>query len=121
MPQLLSFVCAELNMPYEAVYTELASHLEMDLEATVKRFAPDDAVSRVRYHRRQAARRGVQQQLADLLGLDSAPVFAACSEEGARILLDALMARRPQPTLTIETRLAEEPAMISELEDLMAR
>jgi uncharacterized protein (DUF2342 family) len=118
MPQLLSFVCAELNQPYEAVYTELAQFLEIDIESAVKRFAPDDAVARVRYHRRQLSRRGVQQQLADLLGIDSAPVFAAVSDEGARILLDALQAKK---TLTLTTRVADEPELLSELEDAMAR
>lgn len=121
MPQLLSFICAELNTPYEAVYAELAGHLELDLEATVKRFAPDDAVARVRYHRRQATRRSVQTQLAELLGIDAAPVFAACSDDGARILLDALLAAR-SPVLNITTRMAEpEDRLLSELEDAMAR
>jgi hypothetical protein len=122
MAHLLSFICAELNSPYEEVYAELANHLEMDLEATVKRFAPDDAVARVRYHRRQASRRGVQNQLAELLGIDAAPVFAACSEEGARILLDALKAKS-NPALTLTTRVAspEDVQLLDELQDAMAR
>ena len=118
MPQLLSFVCAELNQPYEAVYTELARFLEMDIESAVKRFPPDDAVARVRYHRRQTVRRGVQQELAELLGIEAAPVFAAVSDEGARILLDALQAKK---TLEITTHVVEAPELISELEDAMAR
>lgn len=120
MPQLLSFTCAELNAPYERVYEELAARLELDVETTVKRFAPDDAVARVRYHRRQETRRGVQQQLAELLDLDAATVFAACSEEGARLLMDALVAKR-RPTLTLTTRPAQEVELLGELEDLMAR
>jgi hypothetical protein len=122
MAQLLSFICAELNTPYEEVYAELASHLEMDLEATVKRFAPDDAVARVRYHRRQASRRSVQSQLAELLGIDAEPVFAACSEEGARILLDALGGAPAPHTLTITTSAAMPTVrLLDELEDAMAR
>lgn len=94
MSRFMSFVCPDLNTTYEAIYLELAVHLELDLEETVARFAPDDAVARVRYFRRQASRRGVQQQLADRLGIDAGPVFAACTEEGARILLEALQARQ---------------------------
>lgn len=115
MAQLLSFVCAELNQPYEAVYSELARFLELDIESAVKRFAPDDAVARVRYHRRQQLRRGVQQELAELLGIDAAPVFAAVSDEGARILLDALQARKGS------RHVLGEPELISELEDAIAR
>jgi hypothetical protein len=94
MPQFLTFVCPELDTTYEAVYHELAQYLEMNVDETLMRFAPDDAVARVRYHRRQHQRRHVQLDLAEELGISSADVFAAVSDEGARILLAALQAKR---------------------------
>ena len=121
MAQLLSFVCAELNAPYEQVYAELAAHLDLDIESTIKKFAPDDAVARVRYHRRQASRRSTQLQLAELLGVDAEVVFQAVTEEGAKILMDAMTGPR-KPVVTITTRPALAPAeLIDEMEDLMAR
>ena len=123
MPQLLSFTCPELNQPYEAVYTELAVYLELDLETTVKRFAPDDAVARVRYFRRQNSRRTMQPQLAELLGVDAEVVFQAVTEEGARLLYEGMTGPRKQvaPTLDITTRVARPDELIDELVDLMAR
>ena len=112
----LTFVCTELGATYEAVYQELADYLEMDLEEAALRFAPDAAAARVRYHRRQARRRGVQAELAEALGIDAAAVFAACGEEGARILLEAL---RAKAAWTLTTHGA--PRLLDELEDAMAR
>jgi hypothetical protein len=121
MPKLLTFICPELDLSYEAVYQELASCLEIDLETAVERFAPDDAAARVRYHRRQTRRRSVQAELAEALGIDPAAVFAACGEEGARILLEAL---RAKPRWSIATTRADAPAavpLLDEIEDAMAR
>jgi hypothetical protein len=94
MTKLMTFVCPELDVTYDEVYRELAQHLEMPLEDTVKRFTPDDALARLKYHRRQASRRAVFQELATEMGLDATTVFAAVSADGARILLDALRAKR---------------------------
>lgn len=94
MRKLLSFICPELDVTYEEVYKELAQWLEITFEEAVVGFGPDDAVSRLRYHRREAGRRAVFQELADALGVDATTTFAACSPEGARILLDAINARR---------------------------
>jgi hypothetical protein len=119
MNRMFSFVCAELDQSYEAVYTELAAYLELDLQEAALRFAPDDAVARVRYFRRQATRRSRQVELAEELGIDAEAVFAACGEEGARILLEAVRARR---TVTITTCVAAAPTeLIDPLTDLMAR
>ena len=95
MQKLMTFVHPELDQTYDQVYGELAQMLEMPFEETVKRFTPDDAVARLKYHRRQAARRAVFQELADELGVEASTVFAACSADGARILLDAVRAKRP--------------------------
>ena len=96
MSKLMTFVCPELDMTYEAVYGELALHLEQPVEDTRREFAPDDAVANLKYHRRQAARRMVFSDLAAELGVEVFTVFAACSDvDGARLLLDALRAKRP--------------------------
>ncbi|MDB5099266.1 MAG: hypothetical protein JWM80_3687 [Cyanobacteria bacterium RYN_339] len=116
MNRMFSFRCAELGMSYEDVYMELAGYLELELTEAAVRFAPDDAVARVRYFRRQATRRGQQLALAQELGIDAGAVFSACGEEGARILLAAL---RAKPRLTITTRAAEQ--LIDPLTDAMAR
>ncbi|HEY9724680.1 MAG TPA: hypothetical protein V6D47_21945 [Oscillatoriaceae cyanobacterium] len=94
MLKLMSFVCPELDVTYDEVYTELAQALELTFEEASKRFSPDDAVARLKYHRRQAGRRAVFQELADELGVDATTVFAACSVDGAKILLDAVRAKR---------------------------
>ncbi|MEB3223763.1 MAG: hypothetical protein VKS61_16940 [Candidatus Sericytochromatia bacterium] len=89
----MTFVCPELDMTYEAVYHELASYLEIDVEEAGCRFAPDDAVARVRYHRRQRQRQHIQRDLADILAIPLEDVYAAVTEEGARLLLESLRAR----------------------------
>ena len=102
MPTMLSFTCPELAMTYEAIYAELAGYLEITPHQAASGFAPDDAVARVRYHRRQAGRRGVQSELARALGIDEGVVYAAVGEEGARLLLEAMQA----PRWSITTRRA---------------
>ena len=94
MRNMMTFVCPEIDTTYDEAYRELAQHLEMSVEETVERFQPDDAVARLRYHRRQAKRRAVFQELATELGVDVTTVFAACSAEGAQIRLAALDAKR---------------------------
>lgn len=94
MRNMLTFVCPEFDVTYEAVYRELSLHLEMPVDETINRFSPDDAVARLKYHRRQARRREVFQELANELGVDATTVFAACTADGAMILLDALRAKR---------------------------
>lgn len=120
MPRLMTFTCPELDVPYEAVYQELAAYLEIDVEEAVRRFLPDDAVARVRYHRRQRARRTVQQDLAEALGVDPAAVYAACGDDGARILLDALRAKAAGATWELSVTAAKTP-LIDELEDRICR
>jgi hypothetical protein len=93
MRNMMNFVCPEFDVTYEAVYRELSLHLEMPADQTVKRFSPDDAVAGLKYHRRQARRREVFQDLANELGVDATTVFSACSVDGATILLDALRAK----------------------------
>ena len=121
MPRFMTFVCPELDTSYEAVYQELAGYLEMDVEAAARRFAPDDAVARVRYHRRQTKRRNVQLDLAEMLGVDPAAVYAAVTDEGARILMDALRAKELGGTWEMTVTPAETPALIGEIEDMMCR
>lgn len=94
MRNMMTFVCPELDETYDAIYRELALHLEMPVQETLDRFPPDDAVARLRYHRRQAKRRGVFSELAAELGVDPTTVFAACTAEGAQMLLDAIHERR---------------------------
>jgi hypothetical protein len=94
MRKILTFVCPELDLTYEDIYRELSLHLEMPGEEVIKTFSPDDAVSRLKYHRREASRRGVFQELALAMGVPVSTVFAACSADGARMLLDAMEAKR---------------------------
>ncbi|MEB3285793.1 MAG: hypothetical protein VKN33_10950 [Candidatus Sericytochromatia bacterium] len=94
MRNILTFVCPELDTTYDAAYKELAQYLELSIEEAMNRFAPDDAIARLRYHRRQARRRAVFQELATELGVDATTVFSACSADGAQILLDALQSKR---------------------------
>lgn len=122
MPRFMTFVCPELDTPYEAVYQELASYLEIDVEEAARRFPPDDAVARVRYHRRQRQRQTVQLDLAETLGVDPAAVYAAVSDEGARILLDALRAKEVGAGWQISVVAAEAPSpLIDEIEDMICR
>ncbi len=111
---MLTFTHIDMN----PVYDELAAFLEMDVEAIAARFSPEEAEARVRYHRRQASRRSVQAELAEAMGIQAEAVFAACGEEGARILLEAL---RAKPRLMITTHPAAPTSLISEIEDAMAR
>lgn len=94
MRNMMTFVCPELDVTYDAVYRELALHLELPVADVIERFAPDDATASLRYHRRQAQRRAVFQDLATELGVSATTVFAACSADGATILLEALRARQ---------------------------
>ncbi|MEB3196995.1 MAG: hypothetical protein VKP62_07295 [Candidatus Sericytochromatia bacterium] len=100
MRNMLSFVCPELDTTYQDAYRELAQHLEMSIDETMERFAPDDAVAGLRYHRRQARRRAVFQELATELGVDATTVFAACSADGAQILLDAIREKQSSVALS---------------------
>ncbi len=123
MPRFMTFVCPELDTTYEAVYQELASYLEIDVEAAARRFLPDDAVARVRYHRRQRQRQTVQLDLAEALGVDPAAVYAAVSDEGARILLDALRAKETGGGWQVSVVVAAEAPspLIDEIEDMICR
>ena len=94
MRQMLTFTCPELDATYDEVYRELALHLELPIGEAIATFAPDDAVARLRYHRRQARRRGVFEELARELGVEETTVYTACSADGAAILLDALREKR---------------------------
>jgi hypothetical protein len=94
MRNMLTFTCPELDCTYEAVYRELALHLELGVQETIDSFQPDDAVARLKYHRRQARRREVFQELANELGIDATTVFAACNVDGAQLLLEAVRERR---------------------------
>lgn len=93
MRNMMTFVCPELDLTYAEIYAELAQALEMTPEEVLE-LSPDDAVARLRYHRRQASRRAVFTELAEMLGVDTMTVFSAVSAEGARILLDAVRERR---------------------------
>jgi thymidine kinase len=117
MPQFLTFVCPELDTTYEAVYHELAGYLEMDVDDALVRFAPDDAVARVRYHRRQQQRRHIQVDLAEFLGISVEDVFSAVSDDGARILLTALQARRSAGAGWEITVRPAEPALVPAMLD----
>ena len=99
MKKFLSFVCPELDATYDAVYRELALHVDQSVEATLADFAPDEAVVLLKYHRRQARRRQVAHELALELGVDAGVVFAATNPDGAQVLLDALRLRRPEGVL----------------------
>ena len=94
MRQLLTFVCAELDVTYDQAYRELALHLDLPVAETIKRFAPDDAVASLKYHRREARRRGVFHELAVELGVDPTVVFTAVNPDGAGVLLEALREKR---------------------------
>ena len=94
MRNMMTFVCPELDTTYDAIYRELALHLEQGVQETMETFAPDDAVASLKYHRRQAKRRVVFQELATELGVDATTIYAACSVDGAQILLDAIQAKR---------------------------
>lgn len=123
MPRFMTFVCPELDTPYEAVYQELAGYLEIDVEEAATRFLPDDAVARVRYFRRQRQRQHVQLDLAEALGIDPVAVYAAVGEEGARILLEALRAKAAGQPAGWEVTVTPAPApeLIDEIEDMICR
>jgi hypothetical protein len=111
----MTFICPELNLTYAQVYAELAGYLELDAEEAAERFAPDDAVARVRYYRRNRQRQHVQLDLARELGIDPGAVYAAVGDEGARILLEAIRAPKLEITVTVAS------PVIDELEDLICR
>lgn len=93
MRKILAFVSPELGITYHELYTELALHIGEGFEAATRRFAPDEAVTALRYYRRQAERRDTVAELSRALGVSAEVVFAATTPEGARLLLDALEAR----------------------------
>lgn len=99
MKKILTFVCPELDCTYDAIYRELALHVDQCVESTMADFAPDEAVMLLKYHRRQARRRQVAHELALELGVDAGVVFSATHPEGAQLLLDALRQRRPEGVL----------------------
>jgi hypothetical protein len=92
MRKILTFVVPDLDITYQELYEELSGHLGIDFEEATRRFAPDEAVPALRYHRRQAEGRAVGTELARRLGVSPEVVFAACTAEGARMLLAALPA-----------------------------
>ncbi len=93
MRKILSFVSPELGITYQELYGELADRAETTFEEATRRFPPDEAVTALQYHRRMAERRQVYQSLAERLGVSVDVVFAACTTEGAKVLLDALDAK----------------------------
>lgn len=93
MRKILSFVSPELGITYQELYGELADRAETSFEEAIRRFPPDEAVTALQYHRRMAERRRTYEELAKRLGVATDVVFAACSTEGAKILLDALTAK----------------------------
>lgn len=90
MRKILSFVSPELGITYQELYGELADRAETTFEEATRRFAPDEAVTALQYHRRMAERRKVVLDLAGRLGVSTDVVFAACTTDGAKKLLDAL-------------------------------
>lgn len=93
MRKILSFVSPELGITYQELYGELADRAETTFEEVTRRFAPDEAVTALQYHRRMAERRKVFRDLAERLGVSTDVVFAACTTDGATKLLDALEAK----------------------------
>jgi hypothetical protein len=93
MRKLLTFVEPSLGLTYQDLYAELGDHLALHIEDTMRRFTPDEAPNVLRYHRRQLERRLEASRLAARLGVDVTVIHAACTAEGARVLLDALDAR----------------------------
>ncbi len=92
MRKILSFVEPTLQITYQELYTELAGHLDADIEIAIRRFPPDEAVPALKYFRRQDQRRLQVRNLAAKLGVDPQVVFEACTPEGASKLMDALTA-----------------------------
>ncbi|MBM3266246.1 MAG: hypothetical protein FJZ01_01240 [Candidatus Sericytochromatia bacterium] len=90
--KLLTFVEPTLQITYRDLYSELARHLESDLEGAVSRFPPDEAVPALQYFRRQERRRVQARTLAARLGVAPEVVFEACTPDGAGKLVSALSA-----------------------------
>lgn len=90
MRKILTFTSPELGITYHELYQELAGHIGEAFDEATRRFAPDEAVTALRYYRRQAERREQSVELSRLLGVSQEVVFAACTPDGARLLLDAL-------------------------------
>jgi len=90
--KILSFLEPTLQITYNELYTELAGHLDVDLETAIRRFAPDEAVPALQYYRRQVCRRTQVRSLAEKLGVSPEVVFEACTPEGAGKLMEALPA-----------------------------
>lgn len=93
MRKILAFVSPELGITYHELYTELARHIGEGFEEATRRFAPDEAVTALRYYRRQAERRESVAELSRMLGVSAEVMFAATTPEGAQLLLDALKSR----------------------------
>lgn len=93
MRKILSFVSPELGLTYQELYEELADRAESTFDEVTRRFAPDEAVTALQYHRRMAERRQVFTELAERLGVSQETVFGACTTDGARLLLEALDAK----------------------------
>lgn len=93
MRKILSFVSPELGITYHELYQELALHVAADFDETTKRFAPDEAVTALRYYRRMADRRETFAELSQRLNVSLDVVYAVCSTEGAKLLLTALTAQ----------------------------
>lgn len=93
MRKILAFVSPDLGITYQELYTELAGHIGEAFDAATHRFAPDEAVTALRYYRRQAERREAAAELSRVLGVSAEDVFAACTPDGARLLLEAMQKR----------------------------
>lgn len=90
MRKILAFVSPELGITYQELYAELAGHMGEAFDEATRRFAPDEAAPALRYYRRQAERRDTAVELSRVLGVSQEVVFAACTPDGARLLLEAL-------------------------------
>lgn len=93
MRKILAFVSPELGITYHELYQELAGHMGGAFDEATNRFAPDEAVTALRYYRRQSERRDTASELSRLLGVSQEVVFAACTPDGARLLLEALQVK----------------------------
>lgn len=83
------------------VYAELARLLDLDVAQIMDRFVPQEALSCLEYHRQHTARRALQHELADRMGVAPVLVYAAWTSEGARHLLASLGSRVDRPLATV--------------------
>lgn len=93
MRKILAFVSPELGITYHELYQELAGHMGGAFDEATSRFAPDEAVTALRYYRRQTERRDTASELSRMLGVSPEVVFSACTPDGASLLLEALRSR----------------------------